>query len=74
MMELLIQYNIINVDNNESIFYQCLKRKAKNILEFIINNYPEIIHTITISSTKKNIRIYRFIKMLINRNIIDIPD
>jgi hypothetical protein len=122
-MKLLIKHDIIKIVINEKIYFfkpdehltifdACLKRKAKNILEFIINNHPEILGSFrspklpgdlatreilgSFRSPKlpgdlatreiipqdidyslierQDIQKYNFIKMLINRNLTDIPD
>jgi ankyrin repeat protein len=86
-LRLLIQYNIekltieqhIRFDfdyDGGSIWDICLKYKAKNILEFIINHYPKIIPKDfdKLSIKQKDIQKYNFIKMLINKNLIDVPD
>jgi ankyrin repeat protein len=82
-LKLLIQHDIINVIDEQyyDIFWQkksawktCIENKAKNILEFIIENYPEIIQYDNIHIREEDINKYNFIKMLINRNLIDIAD
>jgi len=61
---------------NLLIFDACVLFQAANILQFIIDNYPKIIpNNIHKSLIKqKDVQKYNFIKMLINRNLIDIPD
>ena len=58
------------------IFKGCIALHKQNILQFITNNYPEVIENITVDlyNQQKKINIYRFIKMLIDREIIDIAD
>lgn len=90
-LELLTEHDIIKIIANQKlnfmdygtkqifnlvIFDTCLKHKSKNIIEFLIDNHPEIIpEDIDESLIKqKDIRKYNFIKMLINRNLIDVPD
>jgi ankyrin repeat protein len=88
-LSLLIEYGIIQIQmiTNQEIYFEdtnkymliwdaCLEKKKKNILEFIINHYPEIIpNDINTSLIEQQyIQKYNFIKMLINRNLIDVPD
>jgi len=85
-LRLLIQFNLeeLTVDENirlksdyeETIWDACLEYKAKNIIEFIINNYSEIIpeNINEFPIKQQDIQTYNFIKMLINRNFIDVPD
>jgi hypothetical protein len=86
-LSLLIQYDIVQITINQKIFFReinkymtiwniCLKKKKKNMLEFIMNNHPEIIPKIINKSyiKRKDIQKYNFVKMLINRNLIDIPN
>jgi hypothetical protein len=86
-LKLLIQYDTIQLVANQTIYFYtineelliwnaCLKMRAKNILEFIVNHCPEIIPNDidTSSIEQKDIQKYNFIKMLINRNLIDIPN
>jgi len=83
-LKLLLQYDAVKMIpddiflyNDEhgyvSIYKKCILVKAVNVLEFIINNYPEIIPDNTFIKDK-DIKKYNFIKMLINKNIIDIAD
>jgi ankyrin repeat protein len=53
-----------------------LRTKKKNILEFILDNYPDVIknHDIEIDISDKDINKYHFIKMLVERQFIDLPD
>jgi len=82
---LLVQHNIVKiiidqkfylVEINEwiSLFDVCLRNKAKKILQFIIDNYPEITPNHPLLVKQKTVKKYRFIKMLIDRNIIDVAD
>jgi hypothetical protein len=87
ILALLIRYDIIKIIPNQQIYLYatneflsimdaCLRFKAKKILEFFIHNYSEIIPS-TINKSlfkRKDIKKHNFIKMLINRNIIDIAD
>lgn len=54
----------------------CLENKEINMLQFIIENYLDAIIDEDISKyiNKSKIRKYHFIKMLIDRQIIDLPD
>lgn len=58
------------------ILEQCLRRKTPNILQFIIDKYPELVlNNIDCTLVKEiDIHKYKFLKMLIDRNIIDIAD
>jgi ankyrin repeat protein len=47
----------------------------KNILEFMVSQFPDEIHkNIRKLTNQKNINTYKFIKMLVHREIIDIAD
>jgi len=73
-LKLLIEFDIVNMinENYGSVRNKCLEHKSKNIIQFIIDHYPEIVIDIRIK--KRDIKKYNFIKMLINRNIIDVAD
>jgi len=86
-LTLLIQYNMVTIDVDTKIytydrteilhiFDACVAFKSKNILQLLIDNYPEIIpRNINKTSVNgKDVKKYKFIKMLINKNIVDIPD
>jgi len=83
-LKLLIQFDLVNIVDDKyfindynwqqkSIQDLCIEKRAKNIFEFIIDNYPEIIPN-DIHICKEDIQKYSFIKMLINRDFIDVPD
>jgi hypothetical protein len=80
----LIQHDILKITSNEMLYYPrynesmsisdaCLRFKAKKILEFLINNHREIIPNKLLVKTN-HIEKYNFIKMLIDKNLLDIPD
>jgi len=83
---LLIKYDIINtftdqiihVADNEVVllFSICFALRKNEMLEFIIDNCPEITPRALDHSfiEQKDIKKYNFIKMLINRNLLDIVD
>lgn len=60
-------------NNNIYIMDKCLEFKKINILQFIADNYLETIPN-NIRIVDEFIKKYHFIKMLINRQIIDIAD
>jgi len=84
---MLIEYNMIRItadkviyfhidDSFFSIFDVSLRTKKKNVLEFLLNNYPQIVPN-DIDRTlikEEDITTYNFIKMLVNRNLIDLQD
>jgi ankyrin repeat protein len=49
------------------------KANSKNILEYILCNYPEE-HPDNVYIIRKDMNKYKFIKMLVDRNMIDLPD
>jgi len=65
---------LVNDEMKISIWNACIYIKAKNIMEFIINYYPEIIANDDTNVKKEDINKYNFIRILINRNLIDVPD
>lgn len=82
-LKLLIQYGIEKFtplkkiwfdDQKKSLWDICLQRKTINILEFIISDYPHIIPNNNILIEQEDIQKYNFVKMLINKNLIDIAD
>lgn len=85
-LKILIHFNIIHMIEDEyfdidddiytddiSIWDACVKYQSENILEFVINNYQQLVPN-NIHIRKKYIKKYNFIKMLVNRNIIDVAD
>jgi hypothetical protein len=87
ILKSLIQYDIVIVtphhniyieecDMDTTIFDACLILKRNNMLQFFITHYPEIIpENINKSFVHEyDIKKYNFIKMLISKNIIDLPD
>jgi len=76
-LKLLIQFDIIDIINDEcyeSPWKICLRHKALNMIEFIIDNYPEMIHDNETHIRQEDIDKYNFIKMLVDRNLIDVAD
>jgi ankyrin repeat protein len=84
---LLINHGIVEIIPHDDLYIEriydyatiwnaCMELRTKNILEFIIDNYPDVIPNNINKSlvNRKDKKKYNFIKMLINRNFIDIPD
>jgi ankyrin repeat protein len=81
-LKLLIEFDIGKPTSGKSITFEgeqlsiwkmCLRSKATKVLEFIINNYHHVIPN-KLSVKKKDIKKYNFIKMLMNRNLVDVAD
>lgn len=53
--------------------YDTRKRNQNNIIEFLLDNYPDIrLNNIFVH--QEDINKYKFIKMLVNKNMLDLPD
>jgi ankyrin repeat protein len=84
-LKLFIEHDIVKITTNELryhrvddyllFFEECINTRAKNMLEFIIINYPHIISNNAGSLIEQtDIKKYNFMKMLVERNLIDIAD
>jgi len=73
-LKLLIQHGFDFDGFLSNSIVQSLKCQKKNILEFIINNYPDAVKNHEITIKQKNIKKYLFIKMLIDREVIDVSN
>jgi hypothetical protein len=85
ILALLVQRGIVKLLPNKTFYFDielitiwdfCIKWQRKNVLEYIINNHPQMIPDVILKLLleQKSLDKYNFIKMLIDRNIIDIPD
>jgi ankyrin repeat protein len=73
-LKLLIKHGFTFDTYIQNAFTKSVKYKSKNILQFILDNYSQNILNKNIFVGQKNIKKYRFIRMLVDREIIDLPD
>jgi hypothetical protein len=74
MLKSLITYGFKFDICGSTILNICIDNERKNILEFILQNYPDLIRNYQPMADKEQINKYHFIKMLVDRELIDIPD